>query len=269
MEHNVIRPLTLASAHTLIFQMKTTKTDLPKCLQCPVRSSTLFGLLNVDMLDKVRALRTHQLLLDSGEHLYHQGDRPSNAYTVYEGWLMLYKNTHDGNRQIIRFALPGEFLGYRVGPDVVHDHSAQALSPVKLCSFPIATIVSEAGQFTDLLHAIQAMNDTTMERCHSSITTIANKTAEAKVAYLLLTLFSREQAVRKTIDDCIPFPLTQEIIGDALGLTAIHVNRVMQNLRAKELIVCQNRCLEILDINGLIAVAQMDAIEVKQFSIVH
>lgn len=247
--------------------MHTIKTGLPKCLQCPVRSSALFGLLNTEMLDKVRALRTHQLLLEVGEHLYRQGDKPSNAYTVYEGWIMLYKNTHDGDRQILRFALPGEFLGYRVGPAAMHDHSAQALSNIKLCSFPIHQILKQASQFTALLEAIQAMNDTTMERCHSTMMTIAHKSAESKVAYLLLTLFTRERSVRAPTNNCIPFPVTQEEIGDALGLTAIHVNRVMQSLREKKLITCQNRCLDILDFVGLIKVAQMDESEIKRFSI--
>lgn len=247
--------------------MQTIKTDLPKCLQCPVRSSALFGMLNTEMLDKVRALRTHQLLLEVGEHLYRQGDEPANAYTVYEGWIMLYKNTHDGDRQILRFALPGEFLGYRVGPTATHDHSAQALSSTKLCSFPIHQILKQASRFTALLEAIQAMNQTTMERCHSSMTTIAHKPAEAKVAYLLLTLYTRERSIRQPVDNCIPFPITQEDIGDTLGLTAIHVNRVMQSLRVKDLIVCHNRCLTVLDFEGLIEVAQMDELEIKQFSI--
>lgn len=248
--------------------MQTVKEGLPKCLQCPVRSSALFGHLNTQMLDKVRALRTHQLVLDTGEFLYRQGDKPTNAYTAFDGWLVLYKNTHDGDRQILRFALAGEFLGYRVGQNVVYDHSAQALSPAKLCSFPISQILKQAGKFGALLVAIQAMNDTTMERCHSSITAIANKPAEAKVAYLFLTLYARELAVRPAIGGCIPFPLTQEDIADALGLTSIHVNRVIQGLRGKGLIRCQNRCLSILDVDKLIKVAQMDDAEARQLDLV-
>lgn len=247
--------------------MQTITKGLPKCAQCPVRSSALFGKLNTSMLDKVRELRTHQLVLGVGEHLYRQGEKPSSACTVYDGWLVLYKNTIDGDRQILRFALPGEFLSYKVGTDVVHDHSAQALSSVKLCSFPIPKITEEAGRFAELLVAIQSMNDTTMERCHSSIASIANKPAKARIAYLLLTLYAREQSVRSTAESCIPFPLTQEDIGDALGLTSIHVNRVMQGLRAKGLLACQNRCLTILDQPGLIKVAQMDSHELRQYSI--
>ncbi|MEE9446966.1 MAG: Crp/Fnr family transcriptional regulator [Arenicellales bacterium] len=248
--------------------MQTLTKNLPKCQQCPVRASALFGHLNTEMLDVVRALRTHQLVLEVGEHLYHQGDSPSKAYTVYEGWVVLYKNTHDGERQIIRFALAGEFLGYKLGNNTVYDHSAQALSDVKLCSFPISEIINEAGKHTALLLAIQSMNDTTMERCHSSITSIANKTAEQKVAYLFLTLYAREQEVRATEDNCIPFYLTQEDIGDALGLTSIHVNRVVQGLRRKGLLSCKNRCLSLHKIEELIEVAKMDRFEAQQFNLI-
>lgn len=245
--------------------MQTLKSNLPKCPTCPVRSSALFGHLDTESLDKVRGLRTSQLLLGSGEHLYEQGETATTACTLYDGWMMLYRITHRGERQILRFAVAGDFLGYKPGKGAVYDHSAQALSPVKVCTFPIKDILASASQVADLLVAVQAQNDALMELCHSSLTAIANKSAEAKVAFLFLTLYSRATVVRAAEDNHIAFPLTQEHIGDALGLTSIHVNRVVQGLRAKGLIMCQNRCLSILDQEALIKVADMDPLEVERF----
>ncbi len=247
--------------------MQTTTRNLPQCINCHIRASALFGSLNTQTLDKVRDLRTCQHILDTGEHLYHEGDPPSNAYTLYEGWVVLYRHTSAGERQILRFALPGEFLGYKVGPQALFDHSAKALTPLRLCTFPIHKIHNFAANSVELVMAIQCMNDALMERCHSSITTIATKSAEAKIAFLLLTLFSRYKGVDNSSQNSIPFPLTQEDIADALGLTSIHVNRILQGLRSKGLIVCKNRCLKILNQNELIRVAQLEAVEVDRFAL--
>ncbi len=245
--------------------MKSITKGLPSCESCPIRSSALFGGLDMEQLDKVRSLRTSQLLLDTGEHLYFEGDLPSTAHTIYEGWIALYRTSSEGHRQILRFALPGDFLGYKVGKDSVYDHSAKALSPVKLCTFSISQISEKMARLPELHIAVQSMNDAIMERCHSSITTIASKSAEAKVAFLFVSLFAREESTRKSQSKHIPFPLTQEDMADALGLTSIHVNRVIKGLRTKGLITCKNRRLEILDHEKLIEVAQMDSFEVKRF----
>jgi CRP-like cAMP-binding protein len=217
------------------------------------------------LLDQVRGLRTSQLLLDTGEHLYFEGDSPSTAHTIYDGWIVLYRTSSEGHRQILRFALPGDFLGYKLGKDAVYDHSAKALSPVKLCTFPIQQILEKMTVLPELHIAIQSMNDAILERCHSSITTIASKSAEAKVAFLFVSLFSREESVRKNHSSQIPFPLTQEDMADALGLTSIHVNRVIKGLRNRGLITCKNRRLDIFDREELIKVAEMDSFEIQRF----
>lgn len=247
--------------------MRTVKQNLPECKSCSIRSSALFGHIDMQMLDKVRALRTCQIELGLGEFLYRQGDKPSSAFTLYSGWMVLYKTTQNGDRHIIRFALPGEFLGYKVGANATHDHTAQALNKVALCSFPIDRILSESAQQHHLVVAIQSMNESTMERCHSTISTIANKTAEAKVAFLLLTLYARDISVSGQSEEYIMFPLTQEDIGDALGLTTVHVNRVIQGLRNKKLITCKQRCLNILNVKKLATVAQLESFEYQQFGL--
>ncbi len=71
--------------------------------------------------------------------------------------------------------------------------------------------------------------------------------AETKIAFLLLSLFIREGALDPANAECVPFPITQEDIADALGLTSIHVNRVLQTLRKDGLIECKNRCLRVYD----------------------
>jgi len=222
----------------------------------------------MNQLDKARELRSSQVVYEAGEYLYREGDTPEKAYTVYSGWVTLFKNLRNGDRQILRFALPGDFLCYKVGKHRSVDHSAIAASDVTLCAFPIDRFRQTIAELPDLAFAISSITETTTERCHSALTSIASHPAETKVAYLLLSLFIRERSLQGQMDEkCIPFPITQEDIADALGLTSIHVNRVFQTLRKKGLIECKNRCLWVDDPSALAKVAKINLHELEDLMV--
>ena len=217
-------------------------------------------------LDKARALRSAQITYAAGEHLYREGDIPTRAYTLHQGWVILFKNLRNGSRQILRFALPGDFLCYKVGKHKALDHSAIAVSDATLCAFPLDRFRNTISELPELSFAISSITETATQRCHSSLTTIASHPAEAKVAFLLLSLFIREMTL-KIGETCIPFPITQEDIADALGLTSIHVNRVFQSLRKQGLIECKNRCLWVPDKTALAKVAKITLTELEHIMI--
>ncbi|MEE9352020.1 MAG: Crp/Fnr family transcriptional regulator [Thiotrichaceae bacterium] len=246
--------------------MKSHTQNLPKCKNCAIRSSALFGELETKHLDKARALRSAQVVYTAGEYLYHEGDIPKKAYTLYEGWIILFKNLRSGDRQILRFALPGDFLCYKVGRHNVMDHSAIVVSDATLCAFPIDRFRDTIAELPELSFAISSITETSTQRCHSSLTTIASHPAEAKVAFLLLSLFIRELDLKKSAT-CIPFPITQEDIADALGLTSIHVNRVFQSLRKQGLIECKNRCLWVPDKSALAKTARIGLAELEHIMV--
>ncbi len=244
--------------------MKSITQNLPKCKDCAIRKSALFGELETEYLNKARELRSHQVVIPAGEHLYHEGDESDKAFTLHTGWISLFKNLEDGNRQILRFALPGDFLCYKMGKNKTLDHSAIALSEVTLCAFPIDRFRNIIAELPELSFAISAMTELVAERCHTVLTSIASHTAEAKVSYLLLSLYLRERVLYKNEDNCVQFPITQEDIGDALGLTSIHVNRVFQSLRKQGLIECKSKCLWVPDSEKLAEAAKVSLPELKQ-----
>jgi len=239
--------------------MRSITQNLPKCKTCAIRASALFGELETNQLDKARALRSSQFKYPTGEHIYREGDSADHAFTLYEGWVILYKSLENGNRQILRFALPGDFLCYKIGRNKTLDHSAVAVSETTLCAFPIERFKNTIAEVPDLALALGSMTTLISERCHSALTTIASHPAESKVAFLLLSLFIREfERSEKKDDYCVPFPITQEDIGDALGLTSIHVNRVLQSLRKQGLIECKNKCLKVPDQDALARIAKIN-----------
>jgi CRP-like cAMP-binding protein len=222
--------------------------------------------LETNLLDKARVLRSSQDFFPEGEHLYYEGDTADHAYTIFKGWVILYKSLENGNRQILRFALPGDFLCYKIGKNRTLDHSAIAVSDATVCTFPLDRFKSSIAELPELAIALGSMACLISERCHASLTTIASYPAEAKIAFLLLSLYIREHAVthnHENGDCCVHFPITQEDISDALGLTSIHVNRVLQKLRKDNLIACKNKCLKVPDQEALAKVARTDLQELS------
>lgn len=247
--------------------MRTITQNLPQCNTCAIRKSALFGELQTKHLDKARKLRSCQMTYSAGEYLYHEGDKAEKAFTLYTGWVRLFKNLKNGDRQILRFALAGDFLSYKVGRNNILDHSAVAISDATLCAFPIDRFRNLISEVPDISFAISSVTNLTTERCHTSLTSIASHPAESKVAFLLLSLYLREQSLQANESEYIAFPITQEDIGDALGLTSIHVNRVYQSLRKKGLIECKSKCLKILDQKALAAIAKISIQELKRLMI--
>jgi len=244
--------------------MKIVTQNLPKCKDCAVRNAALFGELETEHLDKARALRSSQVKYSAGDFLYHEGEIPDKAFTLYEGWVTLFKNLESGDRQILRFALPGDLLCYKTGKNRALDHSAIAVTDVTLCAFPIEGFTNTIAELPELSFAISSVTNTVMEQCYSSLTSIASNPADAKVAYLLLSLYVRECSLNNETEDGIPLPITQEDIGDALGLTAIHVNRVIQKLRKLGLIKCKNKVLWVGDQEALAKIARVNLADVKK-----
>jgi CRP/FNR family transcriptional regulator len=245
--------------------MRSITQNMTKCKGCVIRSSSFFSHFEQNQLDKAHALRSSQEILTEGEHLYYEGDIAEHAYTIFKGWVILYKSLENGNRQILSFALPGDLLSYKIGKNRSLDHSAVAVSDVTLCTFPIDRFKSVISELPDLAIALGSMACLISERSNSTLTTIASHPAETKVAFLLLSLFIKERATSNSHkgDYCAYFPITQEDIGDALGLTSIHVNRVLQELRKKELIQCKNKCLRIPNQKALAKVAKIKMTELE------
>ena len=144
------------------------------------------------------------------------------------------------------------------------DHTAIALTDITLCAFPLDRFKKVIIQLPELSHALSSIHDVTMEHCYATLTSISKYTAETKVAYLLLSLYIRENSREPANNDYIDFPITQEHIGDALGLSSIHVNRVIQEMTMKGLIKCKKKKLTILNQQALAKMGKVDLDKLKE-----
>jgi CRP-like cAMP-binding protein len=209
--------------------------------------------------------RDAQYLLPAREILFREGEIGHSLYTLFDGWLILFKTLGNGKRQILRFLLPGEFFGFQVngvGPASGYLHGSQSLVESTLCVFPttgLRSMVEKQPQLTIRLAEME-MHDMTL--CQHHLIGSGCKNAQERVAFLLLELFHRVRMQRRNDYDeatnSIFFPPTRKDIGDAVGLSSTHVSRILDEMARGGWIHCQEKRLTILDEEALMEVGKFD-----------
>jgi CRP-like cAMP-binding protein len=180
-----------------------------------------------------------------------QGDRPKRMFFIIEGMTCTYKLAAESKRQIMTFHISGD------APDLqsIHltrlDVSIATITPCKLGFVEYEEIHRLCHEYPRITAALwrHTLIDAAIFR--EWMTSIGQRAAVSRIAHLLCELFIRFQAVGLVKDNSVHFPITQAEIGDALGITPVHVNRSLQALRSKGYIVLCSNTLQIRDWEGL------------------
>jgi len=225
------------------------------CDLCPLRPRPVFKPVTRAQLGWLQQRKIGQLKAGPGHSIIDAGATGERIYTLLSGWAFRYKTMPDGRRQILNFLLPGDLVGLQAELTGAFPHGVEALTQVSLCAFKHDTVLS---LFSD--HAALAL-DLTWLAAHSErmgddvLLTVGRRNATERVATLLVHLFKRASSVGLDQAGAIAFPLTQTHIADALGLSQVHVNRVLQGLRRASLIQLTDGRLSIGDLRALRRVA--------------
>jgi CRP-like cAMP-binding protein len=192
------------------------------------------------------------------QDIVHEGDRPSECCVLVEGFACRYKVTEEGKRQIFSFHTPGDTPDLQSLHLKVMDHSLRTLTPCKVAFIAhesIAELTRECPRVGDLL-----WRDTLIDAAvfREWMLGIGRRSALTRIAHILCEVFMRLRAIGLTNGWECEFPITQNEIGDALGLSTVHVNRSLQELRAAGLIELRRSILTILDWDGLKQAGEFD-----------
>ena len=196
------------------------------CSDCAVRTSAVCSSLNAAELSEFEHLgrRVH---FSSGETVFSEEDITTSFYNVLEGVMRLYKLLPDGRRQIVGFALPGDFLGMNLSGR--HNFSADAIGAVTVCQFakaPFGRFIEERPQ---LLRRINELAIRELSQARDHMVLLGRRSADEKVAAFLLGWRERLLAL-KGASDTVPLPMSRQDIADYLGLTIETVSRTFTKL---------------------------------------
>jgi CRP-like cAMP-binding protein len=179
------------------------------------------------------------------------GNHYESVYAVHDGWLFRYKILHNGSRQIVDFILPGQFFGLQACLFKRSLYSVATVTEASLSTVPLGVIDKLFEQNIELSKVLfwSAVCESAILGEH--LIDAGRRSAYERVSHLLLELFVRLTRVGMTEGMTFYMPLTQELIGDALGLTTVHVNRTLRSLRADKLIEIDGKSITILDFEAL------------------
>lgn len=172
-------------------------------------------------------------------------------YVNHDGWLSRYKILHNGCRQIVNFVLPGEIFGL---PACAFGNSLYSVATITQCSLstvPIEVVAVAVEQNPELSKALLLAAIGEAAILGERLIDTARRSAYGRVSHFLLELFVRLERSCQTDNLSFDMPLTQEVIGDALGLSPVHVNRTLRALRDDKLIALDGKRVTLRDFDAL------------------
>jgi CRP-like cAMP-binding protein len=227
------------------------------CAFCTSRDKGVCQGIGREDGDAVSALDSARLavrMYDAGEVIYAQGDAAEYVFTLISGWVAVHRDLPDGRRQITRFLQPGALFGIEPAGEEF-GHSATAITNTTVCPIKIS-------KFEELRRGIASLNEQFVRllewEYHNAInalTTLGQGSAKERVGGLLwdLSVAAIGEASYQA-GAMLKLPLTQRHIADATGLTSIHVNRVLRQLREEGVIALRDGRLTIIDARRLQAI---------------
>jgi CRP-like cAMP-binding protein len=192
------------------------------------------------------------------EVIVREGDRPFASCLLVEGFTCRYKFTHERKRQIFSFHTPGDIPDLQSLHLKTMDHSLGTLTKCKVAFIPHDSILKLTRTCPRVADAL--WRDTLVDAAifREWMIGIGRRSAYTRIAHLLCEVFVRLKAVDLTNGDRCDWPITQIEIGDALGLSNVHVNRSLQELRADGLIELGGGSLRVLNWDGLTNAGEFD-----------
>jgi CRP-like cAMP-binding protein len=189
--------------------------------------------------------------LPASAHIVRDGDEPEFCSLLLSGFAYRYKLTGEGGRQIISVHCAGEFLDIQNSFLGVADHSVQMLTEGEIAFIPPGTIEQLALSNPAIGRAlwIDSLIDAAIFR--EWVVNVGRRDSRARVAHLLCEFSLRLQAAGLASNHQYELPMTQEQLADAVGLTSVHVNRVLKQLGEEGLIRRDRRSIVIVDWNRM------------------
>ena len=230
----------------------------PRCQDCVLRQSGNFTPITPTELAFIQDFRRDNRLAAPGTVLIRENSTEGKLYTLYAGWAFRFKTLSDGRRQILNFLLPGDFIGMQQHFNDGAAYGVEALTPVSLCVFPQNGLMGLFKELPSLGFDLTWLAASQKNVIDENLLTAGRRNATERVAMLLLQLFQRAERVGLVVKGAIEFPLSQQHVADALGLSLVHTNKTMRRLLALGVYKIENGRLTLIDPKALKRIADAD-----------
>lgn len=193
-----------------------------------------------------------------GTDLIKEGERPEHSTLLVEGLCARYSNLSDGGRQITELCVAGDFMDLHSFVMKQMDHGVVALTDCRIATAPHAALrdLTRTQPHLTRLLWLDTVIDGAIHR--QWLVAMGRRSGLSQLAHLLCELYLRLEVVGEAEAHHFALPLTQIQLADVLGLSAVHVNRLIAELRDKGLVFWRSQTVTLADWNGLVALAEFD-----------
>jgi len=239
------------------------KSALPKekdvpwsCRDCSLRKLHLCSSI-VDAPARKPQVGITRNQIKPRQNICRKDQTEDQVYVVKEGWAFRYAITASGRRQILSFMMPGDVMASRSLYDDKVAHSVQSVTEVAYCGFNRSDLINLVGESRTAVRAVTEACADERALYEDRLIDLGTRSAEERVARFFLEIVGRQDKRGYVHNQMLKFPLKQIHLADALGLTQVHVNRVLKRLRDGGLIEWSRGVLKIEDLSAMKQIADI------------
>ena len=206
----------------------------------------------------MQSLKRREVYVRACEALIHEGQTDAPLYTLREGWAFRFKTLSDGRRQILTFLLAGDFIGVQQKMGDASAHGVSTLTDAVFCVFQRDSLWELHRQSPSMGFNITWLTAHEESLVDDTLLSVGRRSAEERIAMLLILLFKRAAALQADGGAAgVPFPLTQQHVADALGLSLVHTNKTLRRLERRGLHTLIDGRLHLRDVKALVRLADV------------
>ena len=223
--------------------------------------------LSPDEIGVLEDLQSTTRLVRRNREIIAEGRKYDGLLILIDGVAIRQRILHDGRHQILNIALAGDFIGFPSNFFEIALYSITALTDCVVSPVPFATLLGLFDSQPRLAAAIFWSFACEAAMYAEHLIDVGRRSALERVAHFLLELLTRLEVIGLADDHSFRMPLTQELIGDALGLSVPHVNRTLRQLRDDELVSIEEHMVIIKDVEALSALADFEQSYLGRFQL--
>lgn len=227
------------------------KSRLPRagipCLACPLRAKPVFADKSDVDVAFIQSMKIDHRLVKAGTDIISPGETDAELFTLFAGWAYRYKTLPDGRRQILNFLLPGDILGLQASLLSASQHGIEALTDAEVCVFARRHIWDLFVKMPAMAYELAWLGSREESMVDENLVSVGQRNAAERVAALIISLYRRSDALGHVTDRSFQFPLSQQHMADALGLSLVHTSKTWSRLRRAGLFAFSGGRLTLLN----------------------
>lgn len=218
-----------------------------------------FGDLTAQEVQALEATTSVPQTVRARRDLIREGDQPGPVLVMLEGWAFRYKILPNGSRQIMAFLMPGDACDLHVGMLAEMDHSIQTMTQAKVAQISGSDMDQMMTAFPRIARAMYVAQLADEGTLRAWIVSLGRRNSTERLAHLLLELYVRSvRRCDQSASTQVEFPLSQIVLADTLGMTPVHINRILQGLRRSGVVELRRGSIRVQDPPALTQLSGFD-----------